>query len=199
MDLLPLPDLKNSGCCSRRDPFVFRCTFYASLRGCEKIRLLFSSRPMRLSMHLLPLPYGRGSVSSINYIRSRDREGAVKGAGNASAFERGKKAIRYFFASPHGRGSEKFRLLFSSRSIRFSMHLLPLPHGRGSVSSINHMRSRDREGAVKGAWGATKRIPVGTGISGRLAECPGGRRSVFLPRCERGAHLLSRGGLPWGW
>src|SRR6185437_7792474 len=36
-------------------------------------------------MHLLPLPNGRGSVSRIKYIRSRDRKGAVKGAGDSSA------------------------------------------------------------------------------------------------------------------
>src|SRR6185437_4019248 len=40
-------------------------------------------------MHLLPLPDGRGSVSRINYIRSRDRKGAVKGAGDANGFEGG--------------------------------------------------------------------------------------------------------------
>jgi hypothetical protein len=44
-------------------------------------------------------PDGHGSVSRMNYIRSRDREGAVKGAGDASAFECGKEAIRYFFTN----------------------------------------------------------------------------------------------------
>src|SRR6185437_13974615 len=117
--LLPLPDgfVKKSGCCSRRAPFAFRYTFYrfltvaaplaesitygaVTVRDCEKIRLLFSSRSIRVSTHRLPLHYGHGSVSRINYIRSRDRKGAVKGAGNAGGFECAKKEIRYFFTTP---------------------------------------------------------------------------------------------------
>jgi hypothetical protein len=64
-----------------------------TVRDCENIEPLFSSRSIRLSMHLLPLPHGHGSVSGINYIPSRDRKGAVKGAGDARAFECRKKAF----------------------------------------------------------------------------------------------------------
>jgi general secretion pathway protein K len=86
MHLLPLPygSVKKSGCCSRGALFAFRCAFYRFLT----VAAPFSSRSTRLSMHLLPLPHGRGSVSSIKHVRSRDRKGAVNGAGDASGFRR---------------------------------------------------------------------------------------------------------------
>src|SRR6185437_3134592 len=53
-------------------------------------------------MHLLPLPNGRGSVSRMKYIRSRDRKGAVIGAGDSSAFERGNKPFNIFISRCRG-------------------------------------------------------------------------------------------------
>jgi len=75
----------------------------------------FSSRCIRFSMHLLPLRYGRGSVSGSNNLRSRDRKGAVNGAGDLSAFLTRHKSDFDFSTDPHGRGSVRSSRRFRRR------------------------------------------------------------------------------------
>ena len=93
----------------------------------KKNRLLFSSRCIRLSMHHLPLPDGRGSVSSIKHLRSRDRKGAVNGAGDASAFE-----------------CAKNNSIFFHRPVR-ERQTVP-----GIRKQFDFFTTRDRKGAAKG-------------------------------------------------